>query len=121
MKTKTTVLLLTSVILCAARAHAGSAAWNLNPTSSDWNTAANWTPTTVPNGPADTASFATSTVTTLSVSQDVEVDSIVFAAGADDFTITNKAGVMLTISGTGVSNSSGLAQNFVNLDSATDL
>jgi len=33
---------------------------NLNPGSGDWNTAANWTPMTVPNGSADTATFALS-------------------------------------------------------------
>jgi len=31
-------------------AYADSAQWNLNPISSDWNTAAKWTPTTAPNG-----------------------------------------------------------------------
>ena len=29
---------------------AGSATWDLNPGSGDWNTATNWTPATVPNG-----------------------------------------------------------------------
>ena len=28
----------------ASVARAGSATWNLNPASGDWNTAANWTP-----------------------------------------------------------------------------
>jgi hypothetical protein len=28
---------------------AGSATWNLNPTSGDWNIAANWNPMTVPS------------------------------------------------------------------------
>ena len=36
---------------------AGSATWNLNPASDLWSTASNWTPATVPNGPADTATF----------------------------------------------------------------
>ena len=31
---------------------AGSATWNLNPASDLWSTASNWTPATVPNGPA---------------------------------------------------------------------
>ena len=43
-----------------ATAHAGSATWNLNPTSDDWNTADNWTPNTVPNDPADIATFGLS-------------------------------------------------------------
>ena len=33
----------------------GNAQWDLNPDSSDWNTATNWTPTTVPNGAANMA------------------------------------------------------------------
>jgi hypothetical protein len=32
---------------------AGNATWDLDPGSGDWNTATNWTPTTVPNGSAD--------------------------------------------------------------------
>ena len=31
--------------------YAISAQWDLNPISGDWNTAENWTPTTIPNGP----------------------------------------------------------------------
>jgi len=42
------------------RAYATDATWNLNPTSSDWNTAANWTPNTVPTG---TATFEVSNTT----------------------------------------------------------
>jgi hypothetical protein len=42
------------MFLLPALAHAGSAQWNLNPISGDWNTAENWTPMAVPNGP-DTA------------------------------------------------------------------
>jgi hypothetical protein len=41
------------MFVLSALAYAGSAHWNLNPTSGDWNTAANWTPNEVPNGPAD--------------------------------------------------------------------
>ena len=42
---------------------AGSATWSSNPSSGDWNTAANWIPNTVPNGTSDIATFATSNVT----------------------------------------------------------
>ena len=31
--------------------YAISAQWDLDPISGDWNTAENWTPTTIPNGP----------------------------------------------------------------------
>ena len=46
---------LVSLLLAAATTFGGSATWNLNPTTGDWNTATNWTPETVPNGPAETA------------------------------------------------------------------
>src|SRR5438128_650082 len=73
--------------LTSKAAQAGSATWTLNPGTSDWNTAANWSPATVPNGPADTATFATSNTTTVSLSATTEVDSIVFAPAASAFTI----------------------------------
>src|SRR4029453_12834390 len=41
----------------------GGPTWNLNPASGDWNTASNWTPATVPNGPAYTATFDVSNMT----------------------------------------------------------
>ncbi|MBA3832911.1 MAG: hypothetical protein H0X34_13660 [Chthoniobacterales bacterium] len=52
------LMLITLLSLSFAQnAHAGSATWNLDPISSDWNIAANWTPNTVPNGPDDIATF----------------------------------------------------------------
>ena len=108
-------LLLCGLLLLIANvsARAGSATWNLNPTSGDWNTAANWTPPTVPNGPGDTATFATSNQAAISLSADTEVNEIVFAAGAAAFTITASARAGLTFSGAGITNNSGVTQNFV--------
>jgi autotransporter-associated beta strand protein len=103
------------LILSLHAARADDATWNLNPTNNDWNTAANWTPATVPNGPSDTATFGSSSVTDVSLSAAVEVEGIVFTPGADAFTITSNPDVALTISGAGVANSSGVLQNFVNL------
>jgi hypothetical protein len=48
-------------------AHAGNATWDQSPTSGDWNTAAHWTPATVPNGFADTATFSVSNTTNVSI------------------------------------------------------
>ncbi len=100
-------------ILLANLAQAGSATWDLNPTSGDWSTAANWTPMTVPNGPADTATFAFSNTTTVSNSENTIVDGITFAPGASSFTITASSGLTLTLNGVGISNDSGTTQNFV--------
>jgi len=94
--------------------YADSAIWNANPIDSDWSNPANWTPATVPNGPSDTATFASSGVTDVSISALVQLDGIVFDVGADAFTISNTPIVVLTISGAGITNNSGVLQNFVN-------
>ncbi len=98
-----------SFVCDPAALHAGSATWNLNPTSGDWNTAANWTPATVPNAPTDIATFATSGVTQLSLSNDISLDSLVFGPGADSFSVTTVAG-SLSLYGAGVVNNSGQTQ-----------
>ena len=119
MKTKFLVL-LSLTLAFALNTQAGSATWSMSPTSGDWNTVVNWTPPTVPNGPADVATFATSVVTDLSTSAGVQVDGITFNPGAEAFTITNEPGLVLTISGTGVINNSGVPQNFINQEDDTN-
>src|ERR1044071_8100763 len=77
-----TSLRLLICILCFGRTmqagFAGSATWQLDPISGDWNTAANWMPNTVPNGPSDTATFATSHTTELPLSSSVDANGIAF-------------------------------------------
>jgi autotransporter-associated beta strand protein len=75
-------------ILTLEISHAGSATWNLNPTSSDWNTAANWTPATVPNGPLDTGTFDVSNTNDISITASTEVNRIIFNPGASAFTFS---------------------------------
>jgi autotransporter-associated beta strand protein len=111
---------LSALLLCGllllipnAPAQAGSATWNLNPTTEDWNTATNWTPATVPNGLSDTATFATSNSKDLSISAATEVNAILFNSGANRFVITVPAQQHLTISGAGITNSSGITQRFI--------
>jgi autotransporter-associated beta strand protein len=94
-------------------AFAGSATWGVAPASGDWNTATNWTPNTVPNGPSDVATFASSSQRAVSLSADVEVNEIVFSPGASGFAIDWVSTAVLTISGAGVTNDSGLTQQFV--------
>ena len=69
------------MLLLPAVAYPDSAQWDLNPSSGDWNTAANWTPMTVPNGPADIATFAVSNTTNVSISANTEVNGITFTSG----------------------------------------
>src|SRR5436190_24089226 len=69
-----TILAVAVAVLVPTVAQAGSATWDLNPGSGDWNTAANWTPMTVPSGSADTATFALSNTTAVSNSGNTIVD-----------------------------------------------
>ncbi len=102
------VLLLGS----AGVAFAGSATWDLNPATNNWNAAVNWTPDTVPNGP-DTATFAISNKTKISITASIAVDGIVFDSGASAFTIKVAAPVSLFVNGVGITDNSGVTQNFV--------
>src|SRR2546421_667015 len=101
------LLLLHSAVL------AGSAHWNSMPATNDWNTAGNWTPDTVPNGPIDTAEFNASATTNVLVSAATQVNSIAFAPGASPYTITALPNVILEMSGVGLINVSSSIQNFV--------
>jgi autotransporter-associated beta strand protein len=103
------LLLLLSI---TSSTFADSATWKTNPGSGDWNTASNWTPAAVPNDPADTATFALSNTTGISLSA-VTVNGVVFNAGASAFTISVRSRTELTISGVGITNNSGITQNFV--------
>jgi len=91
---------------------ADSATWKANPSNNSWNDAANWTPETVPNGPADVATFNTSSITSVFLS-DIEVSEIVFNPGASSFTITADPLYVFTISGPGIINNSGVTQQFI--------
>ena len=96
------------ILLFAGFALAGSATWVLDPISGDWNTAANWTPASVPNGPADVATFGLSNTTRVSISADTEVDSIIFSqAATNPYVITVADGFTLTVSGFGIVANSG--------------
>src|SRR5439155_17897051 len=91
LRLRTNLLVATMLLLFADGTIFGqSAVWDLAPGSGDWNTATNWTPMTVPNSSADTATFASSAVTSISVSANTEVNGVVFNAGAGAFTITSK-------------------------------
>ena|GEM_PF-768154 len=102
------------IFLVSAVAYADSAQWNLNPMSGVWNTTANWTPMTVPNGPADIATFALSNTTNVSISKNIEVNGIIFTSAATNpYTVIASPELTLTISGVGIKNNSGIAQKFV--------
>jgi autotransporter-associated beta strand protein len=116
---KTTLALFSTIFLLAAEARAGSATWNLNPTTGNWNTVTNWTPATVPNSTADTATFGVSNVTGITLTATTTVASMVFKPGASAYTfneLTAPSDLMLT--GAGIVNNSGALQTF-NITQAT--
>src|SRR5450432_2925749 len=88
---------------------AGSSTWDLNPTSNDWNTPANWTPETVPDESTDVATFDVSNVTNVSVSPGVAIGGIAFSSDARTYAIVGD----FSIGGVGIINNSGVTQNFV--------
>jgi len=115
-----TPLILPSCLLAFTlpSADGGSATWDLNPATGVWNTPANWTPETVPHLPPDVATFSVSNVTDITIKSSVEVGAVDFTAGASPFTVSAIPGVTLTISGAGVSNASGIGQNFATSDNS---
>ena len=106
--------MLAALLYLTAQRHslADSATWGTNPLNGDWNTAANWTPKTVPNGTSDIATFGTSNVTDV-INSDVIVnlDSMVFNSSASQYTITAIDNIALY--GTGIVNGSAVIQSFV--------
>src|SRR5689334_15885731 len=99
--------------LIVVQSFAGSATWNLNPVDNNWNNPANWTPKTVPNGPNDVATFEASNQSDVMISSSTEVNELIFNSGASSFTINVSEAQTFTISGTGITNSSGISQNLV--------
>ena len=92
-----------------------SATWSTNPVTNDWNTATNWTPPTVPNSSADTATFDVSNTTNVSLSARTTIGEIIFNPGASAFTITapDNTSHALNIVGAGLSNQSRIEQALV--------
>lgn len=70
-------------------------------------------PRTVPNGAAGIATFNLSNINNVSVSANTTVSGIVFNSGADGFTVTAVPGKTLSLSGSGITNNSGIVQNLV--------
>ena len=83
--------LLPLICLALRAADAGSATWNLNPGSSDWNDPLNWTPNTIPNSEDAVATFGVSNVTGVRVSRPGDtVDRIIFTSTASAYTLATE-------------------------------
>ena len=101
-----------ALLLCSA-APVFAQTW-VGYSSADWNTAANWNPATVPNSSTAAAVFGNSMVTSVSISAATQVNSIVFNSGAGAFSIAvGSYYSTLTFSGAGITNNSGITQNFL--------
>src|SRR5436190_15072547 len=111
MKNKLNTIVGVVSIVTSPLVYAGSATWNLSPTSNDWSTAANWTPATVPDDPSAIATFDVSNITELSIQDEIDVAEVVFNPGASAFTIiAHYPG--LNFNGAGITNNSGVVQTF---------
>src|SRR5215510_11892026 len=108
---RTHLLTTAAALLAAMPAHAQDATWSTAPANSDFNTAANWMPATVPTG---TAFFAASTITGLTFNPGA-VNSLVgftFNAGAPAYSFSLGTASTLTFTGAGIVNNSSNAPTF---------
>jgi autotransporter-associated beta strand protein len=105
------VLFVTVACLAGSGSYAASGTWVLNPINNDWNMAANWSSNTVP-GATDTATFALSNITEISVSSGGDVGGIVFGQGASAYSVTALPAQFLVFRGI-VNNGSTASQRFV--------
>lgn len=110
IKTKVLVILIVSSLVIV-NGYAGSATWNLNPTTDQWHDPTNWTPSSVPNGRNDIATFDVSNTIDILIRRNTNLDAIIFNPGASSYMIaTNRD---LNLGGAGVVNNSGVEQDFV--------
>lgn len=105
-------IILTLSLAALSAAYAGSATWNLNPSSGDWNTAANWTPATVPNGASNIATFDVSTTIDVLLTAAITLNGIVYTPAASAFSVNTNLNGMI-ISGRGITNDSANIQEFL--------
>ena len=107
---------LASVFLLGLQvSQAGSATWQPNPQNSSWNDPNNWAPQTIPDGPADVATFQPSSVTSISLAASITLDSAVFPDGSGAFTFNLPRGLEMTFDGAGIVNetSNETSQGFI--------
>ena len=93
----------------------GNATWSAQAASTDWNTAANWSPASVPTGTATLGATSKASITFIGSSATVQ--EIVFSAQAPAYTLTftdsDPNTPALTISGAGCSNAGTASQQIV--------
>jgi hypothetical protein len=90
-----------AIFLGQAKLNAGSGTWIMNPVNNSWNTPANWSSNTVPSG-LDTATFAISNTTDISISATSSAFALNFNPGASAYNFTALPGDSLSIGGGGM-------------------
>ena len=80
--------------------------------SNVWDNLANWTPSAYPNSPSAAATFDSSAVTNLFLTNSVTVGAVTFTTSAPSYSI-DTSGFIFSIQGAGIQNSSGNAQTFI--------
>jgi autotransporter-associated beta strand protein len=101
-------------LLAVTSARAQNATWNATPSSGDFNTAANWTPATVPTG---TAFFGASNITSITFQPftTTSVGALQFNPGAPAYSFSTFPALFtsINITGAGIVNSSSNAPTFI--------
>src|ERR1044072_3337659 len=105
--------MLATSCLVSVSAHAQDATWGAAPPTNNWNSAANWSPATVPTR---TASFGASNTTALTFSAAATIGTIQFNAGAPaySFALTGK-----TLNVQGIGAGGGIVNNSANAPAFT--
>ncbi len=92
--------------------------WLASPANSDWNNINNWDLSSWPNGPSASATFGNSSATAVTLQAAVTLGDLLFN-GTNSFQISTNSNYF-TFLGTGINNTSGLAQTILN-DNAGNL
>ncbi len=88
--------LVSALLIAPLPAAAQNATWLGNPATNDFNTAANWSPATVPTG---TANFGASNTTSLTLSSDITLGGWTFSSSAPNYTFTSAINLGFTGAG----------------------
>lgn len=104
--------LLVSIALYFGASGVRAQTWLSSPVTTDWNTSGDWDTGTVPNSTSATATFGTSSVTSLSLSAAVTLDTLLFN-GTSSFGILTDGNSMV-LAGSGINNVSGVQQTLIN-------
>jgi autotransporter-associated beta strand protein len=98
--------------LATAQLNARTETWSASATSGDWSTPENWIPARVPDSAFDTATFDTSDITEITLSEWVTAAACVFTENADAFELS-MGKEFLSLVGDGIVNNSPVTQNVV--------